>query len=50
VVRSIVELHGGSATVASVLGQGSTFTLVFPQAPGRHAPAPKTSAEPSATS
>jgi two-component system heavy metal sensor histidine kinase CusS len=36
VVRSIVELHGGSATVTSVMGQGSTFTLMFPQAPTAH--------------
>lgn len=33
VVRSIVELHGGSASVASVVGQGSTFTLRFPIKP-----------------
>lgn len=32
VVRSIVELHGGSADVASTMGQGSTFTLRFPAA------------------
>lgn len=31
VVRSIVEMHGGHAEVASVLGKGSTFTLRFPQ-------------------
>jgi two-component system heavy metal sensor histidine kinase CusS len=30
VVRSIAELHGGKAEVASVLGKGSTFTLRFP--------------------
>lgn len=32
VVRSIVELHGGSAAVASTLGRGATFTLRFPAA------------------
>jgi two-component system heavy metal sensor histidine kinase CusS len=30
VVRSIAELHGGKAEVASSLGKGSTFTLRFP--------------------
>lgn len=30
VVKSIVELHGGSVRVQSVVGQGSTFTLRFP--------------------
>jgi two-component system heavy metal sensor histidine kinase CusS len=32
VVRSIVELHGGSVEVASTVGHGSTFTLRFPAA------------------
>jgi two-component system heavy metal sensor histidine kinase CusS len=32
VVRSIVELHGGSVDVASIVGRGSTFTLRFPAA------------------
>jgi two-component system heavy metal sensor histidine kinase CusS len=39
VVRSIVELHGGHAEVASVPGKGSTFTLSFPLA--RAVPAPR---------
>ena len=30
VAREIVSLHGGKLTVASVPGQGSTFTLSFP--------------------
>jgi len=30
VVRSIAELHGGSANVASTLGKGSTFSLRLP--------------------
>jgi len=33
VVRSIAELHGGSAGVTSSPGQGSTFTLRFPHTP-----------------
>lgn len=40
VVRSIAELHGGRATVASAPGHGSTFSLYFPHAkpagPGEH--------------
>jgi len=32
VVKEIVEAHGGSISVASVLGEGSTFTLYFPVA------------------
>jgi signal transduction histidine kinase len=31
-VRHIVAAHGGEIVVASELGQGSTFTLLFPQA------------------
>ena len=33
IVRSIVALHGGSATVASTLGEGTRITLVFPGQP-----------------
>ncbi len=33
VVRSIAELHGGTAGVTSSPGQGSTFTLRFPHTP-----------------
>jgi two-component system heavy metal sensor histidine kinase CusS len=33
VVRSIVELHGGSVDVDSTVGQGSSFTLRFPANP-----------------
>ena len=32
-VRSFVELHGGTVTIDSVLGQGTTVTCVFPTAP-----------------
>lgn len=31
-VRSFVELHGGTVTIDSVLGQGTTVTCVFPTA------------------
>jgi signal transduction histidine kinase len=30
IARSIVEAHGGSLTVASKLGQGTTFTIIIP--------------------
>ncbi|PYJ67794.1 MAG: two-component sensor histidine kinase, partial [Verrucomicrobia bacterium] len=29
-VKSIVDLHGGSASIQSEPGQGTTVTLVFP--------------------
>jgi two-component system heavy metal sensor histidine kinase CusS len=32
-VKSIVDLHGGSATIESKLGRGTTVTLVFPDKP-----------------
>jgi two-component system sensor histidine kinase BaeS len=30
IVRSIVDMHGGSISVASAVGQGSTFTVQLP--------------------
>jgi signal transduction histidine kinase len=30
IVRSLMELHGGAATIASTVGAGTTVTLVFP--------------------
>ena len=30
IVRSIMQAHGGRVDVSSVLGQTTTFTLVFP--------------------
>jgi signal transduction histidine kinase len=29
-VRSFVELHGGSVTIISAVGQGTTVTCTFP--------------------
>jgi signal transduction histidine kinase len=33
-VRSFVELHGGTVTIASVVGQGTTVTCTFPTGEG----------------
>ena len=34
ICRRIAELHQGSISVSSEIGQGSRFTLVLPQQPG----------------
>lgn len=34
IVRKLAEAHGGRVTVASELGQGSTFTVTLPALPG----------------
>ena len=39
VVKAIVELHGGWVTVASELGQGTTFSIYLPAGPGPELPA-----------
>jgi signal transduction histidine kinase len=39
IVREIVEAHGGRVTVTSKPGQGTTFRLTMPTAPGLPAPA-----------
>ncbi len=39
VVKAIVELHGGRVTVASELGQGTTFSIYLPAGPGPELPA-----------
>ncbi|MFC5549104.1 heavy metal sensor histidine kinase [Massilia aerilata] len=45
VVRSIVELHGGTASVTSRRGQGTCFTLVFPIAAAVRADLPARAGE-----
>lgn len=35
IVRSIMHLHGGTASISSVVGQGTTVTLRFPAAAKR---------------
>ncbi|MEK8049381.1 heavy metal sensor histidine kinase [Ideonella sp. DXS22W] len=39
IVRSIMELHGGSVEVSSQAGEPTVFTLVFPAPPGTAHPA-----------
>lgn len=38
IVKMLVELHGGSIAVDSVLGKGTTFTIIFPARPRASAP------------
>ncbi len=33
VARSLVQLHGGSLTVTTTVGTGSTFTILLPKKP-----------------
>lgn len=37
IAKIIIEQHGGSITVESVEGQGSTFTISLPLVPSRNA-------------
>jgi signal transduction histidine kinase len=41
IVRSIVEMHGGEIDVASVVGQGTVFTIDVPRSPESPRPAVK---------
>jgi two-component system sensor histidine kinase BaeS len=34
IAKSLVELHGGTITVESTLGEGATFTIFLPASPG----------------
>ena len=34
-VRSFVELHGGTVTIDSAVGEGTTVTCTFPASPSR---------------
>jgi signal transduction histidine kinase len=34
IAKALVEAHGGLITAASALGQGTTFTIQLPAAPG----------------
>ena len=43
IVRSIVDMHSGSVTVESRLGEGSTFTVTLPRQP-RPVPSPASAA------
>jgi two-component system sensor histidine kinase ResE len=36
-VKNIIEAHGGTITVASIQGEGSSFTLSLPVALAEHA-------------
>lgn len=45
IVRGLVEMHGGTISVASAIGVGSTFTVLLPMLNGH----PATTAEPAAT-
>ncbi len=36
ITREIIEAHNGTISVESILGEGTTFTLHLPKAPGAH--------------
>ena len=46
IVKSLVELHGGSIDVRSQIGVGTTFEIALPAAPGGATPSPSADASP----